>query len=101
MLTQAGPPPWHLASDEIKRVCAQAAEYCKQRGVNIVELAIQFAVANPHLATTFVGSAIPEEVTANVAWAEEPLDMELLAEVEKILAPIHNQSWASGLAENN
>lgn len=101
LLTQAGPPPWHLASDEIKRVCAQAAAYCQERGVNIVELAIQFALANPNLATTFVGSAIPDEVKANVAWAEQPLDTELLAEVEKILAPIHNLSWPSGLAENN
>lgn len=101
LLTQAGPPPWHPASDEIKRVCAQAAAYCQARGVSIVQLAIQFAVANPNLATTFVGSANPDEVTANVAWAEEPLDTELLAEVDKILAPIHNKSWPSGKAENN
>lgn len=101
LLTDGGPPAWHLASDEIKRTCAQAAAFCRTRGVNIVELAIQYSLANPNLSTTFVGSPNPDEVASNVRWADGTPDPELLAEVEKILAPIHNQSWHSGLAENN
>src|SRR5262249_5617471 len=56
LLTQSGPPPWHPASAEIKAVCAQAAEYCTARGRNLTQLAIQYALANPDLSTTFVGS---------------------------------------------
>lgn len=101
LLTESGPPPWHLASPEIKNACAQAVAFCRERGVNIVELAIQFALANPNLATTFVGSAHADEVASNVRWSEQPPDSELLAEVRKILAPIHNGSWQSGRLENN
>lgn len=101
LLTESGPPPWHPASAEMKRACAQAAAICRARGVNIVQLAIQFSVAHPSFATTFVGSANPDEVATNARWAQEPLDATLLAEVEKILAPIHNQTWTSGRAENN
>lgn len=101
LLTDGGPPKWHLASADIKRACAEAASFCRARGVNIVQLAIQFSLANPDLATTFVGSPNPDEVASNVRWAEGAPDPELLAEVEKILSPIHNQSWASGLAKYN
>ncbi len=101
LLTESGPPAWHPASQEIKAACAQAAQYCRARDVNIVQLAVQYALANPNFATTFVGTAHPEEVLNNIRWAEEPLDEQLLAEVQEILAPIHNLSWASGRAENN
>jgi L-galactose dehydrogenase len=101
LLTESGPPSWHPASNEIKAACAQAAQYCRARGVNIVQLAIQYAMANPNFATTFIGSAHPDEMLNNIRWAQEPLDEQLLAEVEKILAPIHNLSWASGRPENN
>jgi len=101
LLTQSGPPDWHPASKEIKRVCAQAAEYCALQGADLTRLAIQYAVANPEFANTLVGSAVPAQVADNVKWAEEPLNLELVAEVAKILAPIHNQTWQSGLAENN
>jgi len=101
LLTRQGPPPWHPASAQIKNACAQATAYCEARGVNIVQLAIQFALANPDIATTLVGSADPREIENDVAWAEQPLDQELLAQVEKILEPIHNQSWESGRPENN
>jgi L-galactose dehydrogenase len=101
LLTRQGTQPWHPAPAEIKAICAQAATYCEAQGSNIVQLAIQFAIANPDIATTIVGSADPHEIENDVAWAEQPLDLNLLAEVESILAPVHNQTWQSGRAENN
>ncbi len=101
LLTESGPPAWHPASNEIKRACANAAQFCRERGVNIVQLAVQYALANPNFATTFVGSANPREIQENVRWSKEPLDAELLRQVENILAPIHNQTWTSGRPENN
>lgn len=101
LCTESGPPSWHPASAEIKGACARAAAFCHERGVNIVQLAIQYALANPNLATTFVGSPRSAEVESNVRWTEEPLDQELLTDVQKILSPIHNQTWRSGRAENN
>ena len=101
LLTQRGTPDWHPAPEVIRRTCARAAEYCRAKGADISQLAIQFSLANPDIATTLVGTASPDNIRKNVAWLEEPLDKELLDEVLAILAPIHNQTWAVGRPENN
>ncbi len=101
LLTNDGPPPWHPAPDELKRACAEAAAYCREQGANITQLAIQYSLANPRIASTFVGSAISSQVVENIRWLDEPLNEELLAAVQKILAPVHNLTWASGRPENN
>ncbi|GIV79647.1 MAG: oxidoreductase [Litorilinea sp.] len=101
LLTNRGAPAWHPASEEIKQTCARAAAFCREQGVDIAKLALQFALANPDIHTTLVGTANPENIRKNVAWMEEPLDEELLAQVQQILAPIHNQIWLSGRPENN
>lgn len=43
--------------------------------------------------TILVGTANPENLKENVKWLEAPLDRELLAEVQKILAPIKDKTW--------
>ncbi len=101
LLTNRGAPAWHPASQEIRETCARAAAFCREQGVDIAKLALQFALANPNIHTTLVGTANPENIRKNVAWMEEPLDEELLAQVQRILAPIHNQIWPSGRPENN
>ena len=101
LLTERGVPDWHPASDEIKRICAKAVAHCRDRKVNIAQLAIRFSIANPDMATTLVGTANPKNVKKNIDWAMAPLDEELLAEVQAILAPIQNQTWPSGRSENN
>ncbi len=101
LLTNYSVPSWHPAPANIREKCAEAATYCRAHGTNISRLALQFAVANPAIHTTLVGMASVENITANVRWIEEPLDLSLLAEVLAILAPIHNQTWASGKPENN
>ena len=64
-------------------------------------LALQYSLANPAIHTTIVGTASPQRVLENIACAEEPLDEALLAEVLRILEPIHNVTWPSGRSENN
>jgi L-galactose dehydrogenase len=101
LLTERGAPSWHPAPAIVKERCAAAAAHCRAKGADIAKLAFQFAVANPQIATTLVGTSSPTHITNNVRWASEPLDEGLLAEVLRILAPIHNQTWASGRPENN
>ncbi len=101
LLTGRGAPEWHPASPAIKTACRQAAAYCRTRGTDISRLAMQFSTLNPSIATTLVGTASPENIGKNVRWAEEPIDEELLAEVLRILEPVHNQTWQSGRPENN
>jgi aryl-alcohol dehydrogenase-like predicted oxidoreductase len=101
LLTERGAPEWHPAPAEIREACARAAAYCRSQGVDIAQLAIQFSLSNPDIATTLVSTADPQNIIKNVKWLETPLDQALLAQVQAILAPIKNQTWPSGRPENN
>jgi len=101
LLANREAPEWHPATAEIRATCAKAAAHCRERGQDISKIALQFALANPRIATTLVGTASPENIVNNCKWADEPLDHQLLAEVQRILAPIHNRTWPSGRPENN
>ena len=79
----------------------QAAAVCRERGSSIAKLALQFAVANPAIATTIAGSANPDNIRNWAQWIAEPLDEDLLAEVQAIFAPVKNIGHAEGLPENN
>jgi aryl-alcohol dehydrogenase-like predicted oxidoreductase len=100
LLTQRGEPDWHPAPQAVKDACRKAAAHCEARGADLSKLALQFAVRNPDIATTLVGTASPENLKKNAAWIEEPLDEELLAEVQAILAPIQGATWPTGRPEN-
>ena len=101
LLTQSGAPPWHPAPPEIKTACAEAADYCNLQGVDIAQLALQFALANTQIGTVLVGTASPEHLRRNVPCLDSPLDKASVAEVRSILMPILNQTWPSGRMENN
>jgi aryl-alcohol dehydrogenase-like predicted oxidoreductase len=101
LLTNQGIPDWHPASTEIMEACSAAAAFCQDYGVDIAQLAIRFSTANPEIASTLVGTANPENIKKNVQWADAPVDEDLLSEIQKILSPIHNAAWLSGLPENN
>lgn len=99
-LTSRGAPSWHPAPAVVLEACAAAAALCRARGSDISRLAMQFAVATGAFASTVVGSADPENVRRTVEWIAEPLDEELLHDVEQILAPVRDTGWSNGRAEN-
>ncbi|NOX53981.1 MAG: aldo/keto reductase [Planctomycetes bacterium] len=101
LLTNAPLPPWHKAPESVRAICRKAAEYCQSRGVDIAQLALQFSIANPDMATCITGSANPDRVRQWAEWAEQPLDQQLVAEVQNILKPIHNWFYIEGRPENN
>ncbi|XP_046396572.1 L-galactose dehydrogenase-like [Ischnura elegans] len=70
ILTNAGPPDWHPAGDEIKEVCRKAAEHCKMAGVELGRLAVYYAlneVQGP--ATHLVGLNNKEILMSNLSLA--------------------------------
>jgi aryl-alcohol dehydrogenase-like predicted oxidoreductase len=93
LLTQQGPPDWHPAPALVKQACADAADFCAEKGVDIAKLAIQFSLSNARVHTTLVGTSKSEKIAKNVRWLEEPLDRDLLEDVLAILAPVHNVTW--------
>lgn len=101
LLTNASLPEWHKAPPHVRETCRKAADHCQAQGVDIAQLALQFSVTNPSFTTCITGSANPQRVSQWVNWAAEPLDQELLAEVQDILRPIHNWFYIEGLPENN
>lgn len=101
LLTDAELPQWHKATPEVRAVARKAAEHCTAAGSDIAKLALQFSIAHPDFATCVTGSANPDRVGQWVDWAEEPLDEQLLKEVQEILKPIHNWVYIEGRPENN
>ena len=101
LLTDAPLPAWLKEPEEVKAAARRAAELCRSRGSSIAKLALQFALANPAIATTVAGSANPTNIHAWAAWAAEPIDQELLQDVQAIFAPVKNVGHIEGLAENN
>ena len=101
LLTSDPLPAWHKAPPEVRAICAKAAERCKAQGVDLAQLALQYSVRNPDLSTCITGSANPERVRQWARWAELPIDETLLADVLKILQPIHNWHYTEGRVENN
>jgi len=101
LLTNARLPDWHASTPEVRAVAAAAAKHCADAGTDIAKLALQFSIAHPDLATCITGSANPGRVAEWCRWIEEPLDQTLLAEVLKILKPIHNWYYVECPIENS
>ncbi len=84
LLTNAPLPAWLKESENVKAAARQAAAHCRERGVDIAKLALQFSLANPDITTTVAGSANPA-----------------LAEVLDIFRSVKNLGHIEGLPENN
>jgi aryl-alcohol dehydrogenase-like predicted oxidoreductase len=101
LLTNAPLPKWLKEPEDVKAAARRAAEHCALRGVDIAKLALQFSLDNEDIATTVSGSANPANIRNWIQWASEPLDRQLLAEVQAIFAPVKNIGHKEGLPENN
>jgi aryl-alcohol dehydrogenase-like predicted oxidoreductase len=101
LLTDAPLPHWLKEPESVKAAARRAAELCRSRGTKIARLALQFALANPAIATTVAGSANPANVRDWATWAAEPIDAELLRDVQAIFAPVRDVGHVEGLPENN
>jgi aryl-alcohol dehydrogenase-like predicted oxidoreductase len=93
LLTSRGAPSWHPAPAPLRRLCAEAAEYCASEGKSIEALALQFAVGNPRIATTLFSTTRAEAVERNISSIAEEINAELLAAVRHILEPAFRDTW--------
>lgn len=100
LLTPRGVPDWHPATPAMLAGARRVVDYCQSVGVDLVRLAIQFAIGHPEIATTLVSSANPENIRRNIGYVNEPVDHDLLARVQELLRPIHNHNFTRGRPEN-
>lgn len=96
LFSSKGPPPWHPAPPALQAKCAEVRDYCRARGIDPEVLALQFVLREERIASTLVGMSSIAEVDTNLRALEEPLDLELPAEVLIILEPVHDAEWPSG-----
>lgn len=96
LLTRRGPPDWHPGNASVHAAAAEASRICTDAGTDISRLALQFAMqhaARDGIASTIIGSSSAANMRDNVAALDAPIDVELLARVEAILAPVLNKGW--------
>lgn len=101
LLTNATIPRWFRDPVEVQAAAGEAAEFCRQRGVDIAKLALQFCLRNDDISTTVAGSANPENIRKWGQWISEPVDEQLLREVIAKFALVRNIGHQEGLPENN
>lgn len=100
ILTERGAPDWHPGSKALLEASKKATELCKARGVDITEIALQFAINHPSIISTLVGTANPRNIEKNVRWAEKTMDDELVDEILTLFTDV-DSVWPSGYEANN
>ena len=95
LLSQRGVPDWHPAPQSLVEACQKAVQHCLAKNYPIEKLAIQYSVSNPRFATTLFSSANPQNVIKNIEYAEEPIDWQLVQEVQDIIGNQKRVSWAN------
>lgn len=97
LLSDRGPPSWHPATDDIRSVCKQAAEYCKREGVDISKLATHYSLANADIPTTLVSTASLANLEKNLQVVHESLSPHEKQVSEHTMKhyfhPLHNKTW--------
>jgi L-galactose dehydrogenase len=101
MLSPSGPPPWHPAPESVKEAAHKVVELCAARGRSAPEVALEFALQYPRVASTFVGFSNVAEVQANLAALRRQPEPELLQEIADVVAPVQGVMWISGFAWNH
>ena len=94
LLSDRGTPEWHPAPQPLKDACRRAAEYCRSKDYPIEKLAMQVSTSlNPRIATTLFSSANPKNVLKNINYVSEPMDKQLVKDVQAIIGDQMRVRW--------
>lgn len=93
-------PDWHPAPSSVREAALQIRALCESYGIDPAMLGLRKCLDHPKVVSTFVGISSEAEVVAAcnaLEWIPPP---EVLQEVQRIVGPVHNMVWRSGLEEN-
>ena len=93
LLSTRGVPEWHPAPKALVEACQRAVAHCNAKGYPIEKLAIQYAISSPRIATTLFSSANPANVEKNWQYALDPIDWQLVEEVQHIIGDQMRVRW--------
>ncbi|CAH1977453.1 unnamed protein product [Acanthoscelides obtectus] len=103
LLRNAEPPDWHPAGEEIKTVCSEARQYCKDKGVELGKLALYYSLQHKGTATVLVGMNNRQLLDFNLQVLHEGLSPNELAaynHVLKIFEKLTVRHWENIEVEN-
>ena len=107
LLSEAGPPTWHPAPEELTKAAREAAKVAREDfGVDIADLAIRDSLSTPGVASHLIGINSAEQARANVKAALRALEpateneVKAMAAVKGVLEKVQGLSWSSGKPEN-
>jgi aryl-alcohol dehydrogenase-like predicted oxidoreductase len=91
-------PAWHPAPPALQQAAQAAQLLCQNTQTPLSQIALQFALQAPGIATTLIGMASEQQVIANVAALNTAVDHVLLAQLQQHFAPVKDVTWPSGLS---
>jgi len=101
VLTEQGPSSWHPGTKELKEAGRRAVRLCRDRGVNLPEVALRFALDHTGVSSTLVGMSNTRHVQECLKALAARTDRDLLEELHELFKPVFNYVWPSGRPENN
>lgn len=96
LLTSNEVPDWHPISEVGLEVIGKAIDFCRLNKVPIEKLALQFSLNNVKIPTTLFSCSNSTIISQNISWVEEPINTELIQELQTILYPVHNTDYDFG-----
>jgi L-galactose dehydrogenase len=100
ILTSEGPTAKHPASEEIKAAGRAIVQAIEAHGVDAAMAAVRFALDHEYSSSLLVGMSTMREVEANLRAMDLEIPPHLMVEIDRIVAPVRDQLWPSGRAEN-
>src|SRR5688572_20611239 len=83
-------------------VAKKVADYCQSHSINVSQLGLNYSVkSSPDVHTTLVGIQSNAILDSNLEALTIKYDQKIIEELAKIIKPVHNKTWSSGLPENN
>ncbi|KAI9592910.1 NADP-dependent oxidoreductase domain-containing protein [Syncephalis fuscata] len=116
LFRDADPPEWHPASQELRQTARHCAALCHEQGCSIADIALYFSMQFTGADTIIVGCSTPEELDCaldrfmeihgpnqsaihsfgtNNNGYDKAHYTSCLKQIQLLLAPYHNVSWAS------
>lgn len=100
ILSPGGPPAWHPAPREVVAAGARAVAWCRQRDLDLPEIALRFAIGCPDVHSTLLGVRTVAELETSLRALEPDPHPEVTEALRAMLAPVTDREWPSGLELN-
>lgn len=93
-------PEWHPAPPQVRKSAETVVGICQQHGVNPATVALYHCLTHPFVASTFMGFQSAAEVRGALQALDFVPSANLMDAINKVVRPLFNITWPSGLPEN-